>query len=173
MASGLDERLGHNEDSDFVQRVAIRYPATYSAAPTVRVRHHEGNKSRNRAKINEALLTSAERVLAESPAFAQELGEDAERRVSEIRSSYVEALAISGRTKEAAAYQRETATPVRQSVRLALRLQSRWPMLGPIYLARIRTRGGALRRRLRRAASDGQGEQRRAGRTDFRRSGHG
>jgi glycosyltransferase involved in cell wall biosynthesis len=98
---GLDEGMTHNEDSDFIQRVAIRCRAAYMAAPTVMVYHHATNKSRDRAAIYGALLTSSERVLRENPAFRTELGAVAEDRLRELRTKRAEALVLAGRFGEA------------------------------------------------------------------------
>ena len=97
----LDEQLRHNEDSDFLQRVAIRFRAAYCNTPTVRVHHHAGNKSSDRVEIYGALLRSAQRVLAENPAFRDELGRAADRRLRELRAKQVEALLGAGRYDEA------------------------------------------------------------------------
>src|SRR3989344_4558112 len=57
---GLDETLKFNEDSDFLQKVALRYKAAYSNVPTAKVFHHATNKSDNFVGIYKALLKSTE-----------------------------------------------------------------------------------------------------------------
>jgi len=125
---GLDERLRHNEDSDFIQRLAVRYRAAYCPTPTVKVYHHGGNKSLDRVGIYTALIRSAERVLNESPAFKAELGAAAERRMRELRTERVEALLLTGAFDEA---QRECAAAsgdMGALVRLATRMRSTMPL---------------------------------------------
>jgi glycosyltransferase involved in cell wall biosynthesis len=137
--AGLDESLRHNEDSDFIQRIAIHYKAAYCSSPTVKVYHHDENKSLNRVGIYGALSKSAERVLVENPTFKNELGEMASRRMRELKTKHVEALLIAGEFEEArnvAASSKEELTRV---VRLASRMRSTTPM-------KIRNRLVSLRR---------------------------
>jgi len=121
---GLDESLRYNEDSDFIQRVAVRHRSVYCDRPTVRVYHHEGQKSRNRAEIYGALLTSAERILAENPEFGRQLGRAAETRLHELRMERARALLLAGRFEEA----QETALHATPTVRLAVAMRSTAPL---------------------------------------------
>jgi len=98
---GMDERLKHNEDSDFLQRVAIHFHAAYSGVPTVKVFHHEGQKSSNRVAIYRALRGSAESILSENPEFHAALGDKAEKRIVQITSHLVESLVMAGNFREA------------------------------------------------------------------------
>jgi len=98
---GMNERLKHNEDSDFLQRVAIHFRAAYSGVPTVKVFHHEGKKSSNRAAIYSALLASAESILSENPEFHAALGDKAENRIVQITSHLVESLIMVGNFRDA------------------------------------------------------------------------
>lgn len=91
---GLDEELGHNEDYDFIQRVAICHRATYSDSPTVRVFHHASNKSANRAAGYRTLLRSVSNILRDHPAFAADLGSRAAHRQRELERKYVDALIL-------------------------------------------------------------------------------
>lgn len=99
--AGLDESLLHNEDSDFLQRVAVQFRAAYADRPTVRCFHHGGNKSRDRVAIYRSLLASAEKVLSEYPSFALTLGDAADRRLGELTSRLVESLILRGDLEEA------------------------------------------------------------------------
>lgn len=122
---GLDESLRHNEDSDFLQRLAIDHKAAYSSSPTVKVYHHAENKSRDRVAIYGALIQSAQRVLDENPKFRDELGDTAGIRLRELKTKQVEALVIAGRFQEARNLGGSDVSPL---VRLASRMRSRLPM---------------------------------------------
>lgn len=124
----LDESLRYNEDSDFVQRIAIAYPAVYSLVPTVRVHHHDENKSSDRVAITRALLKSAHSVLSQYPDFAQSLGPRAESRLRELDAKHVEALVLAARYTEAADYARGKPLPLPPLIRLALRTRSIVPI---------------------------------------------
>jgi glycosyltransferase involved in cell wall biosynthesis len=103
----LDESLQHNEDSDFIQRVAIRCKGAYVDLPSVRVLNHGERKSANRVAILQALLASAEKILKTNPEFARGLGERADRRLRQIRSQLLAALILAGRIPEARGVARE------------------------------------------------------------------
>lgn len=118
---GLDESLLHNEDSDFIQRMAVRHTATYCRSPTVRVYHHEGNKSLNRPAVYRALIASAAKVLAENPTFAAALGESAEQRLRKLETRYVESLILAGEYEEA----RNRIVPAKESLILRFALKTR------------------------------------------------
>lgn len=86
----------YNEDTDFLQKVAITYTAAYSDIPTAKVFQHGANKSSNRIAIGRALLKSYVGILEQYPVFAQSLGELADRRLDEVRDELAEAL-VAGR----------------------------------------------------------------------------
>jgi glycosyltransferase involved in cell wall biosynthesis len=96
-----DESLRYNEDSDFLQRVAISFRAAYLETPTAVVHYHEGNKSSNRVEINRALLKSAENILFAFPAFRKQLGPLALQRVAGIVADLAGELIIEKRFAEA------------------------------------------------------------------------
>lgn len=85
----LNTTLRYNEDSDFLQRVAITCPAAYSPTPTVRVYHHATNKSQNRVEIFKALLKSNEAILKNYPEFAQKLGPKAQERLNTLKLAII------------------------------------------------------------------------------------
>ena len=123
----FDESLGHNEDSDFVQRLAIRCKATYVDASSVRVFHHGGRKSDNRVAVEKAVLASTLKILATHPDFARSLGERADRRLRQIRASLVAQLILADQIAEARAAAREGAD-LGSITRLALVLGSPRPL---------------------------------------------
>jgi glycosyltransferase involved in cell wall biosynthesis len=133
---GLDEGLTHNEDSDFIQRLAIRCRAAYTEVPTVVVYHHATNKSRDRAAIYGALVRSAESVLVENPAFRSDLGEAAEARLRQLQSKQAEALLLAGRFEEAGRMVAKSSEPMPLTVRAAAKMRSALPLR-----ARARLRG--------------------------------
>lgn len=98
---GFDESLRHNEDSDFVQRLAIDAVAAYCDDPTVIVSIHSGSKSQNREEMARALLRSAQSVLLSRPEFSRRLGGRANARLAHLRSRLIEELLLSSQFDEA------------------------------------------------------------------------
>ena len=125
---GFDESLDHNEDSDFFQRVAITHVGTYSTTPTVRVHHHAGNKSIQRASVYAALLISAQRILAEYPTFATTLGGAADARTKELTRQYVDALVRAGDYDRAREVKAGASATIGWTSRAALRVRSPLPV---------------------------------------------
>jgi glycosyltransferase involved in cell wall biosynthesis len=142
----LDENLRNNEDSDFIQRVAVRYKAAYYDTPTVKVYHHGQNKSRDRVGIYSALVKSSERVLEENPAFRRELGKAADRRLRELRTKHVEALLAAGKFDQARAVEASAKEDVSRVVRLATSMRSTMPIKAQHRLRALRR---FVKRRLR------------------------
>jgi glycosyltransferase involved in cell wall biosynthesis len=95
-----DESLRYNEDSDFLQKVAISFHAAYLGTPTALVHYHDGNKSSNRLEINRALLKSAENLLKRYPAFREQLAELADKRLSGIVANVAAELILEKRYEE-------------------------------------------------------------------------
>lgn len=124
---GFDERLKHNEDSDFLQRVAICCRAAYTPMPSARVYHHRDNKSKNRVAIYRALFESTEAILDSFPEFRDSLGTVVEERVKEINIRLIEALVLSGQFEEAKSISANFRKELRTAVRLSLRLKSNIP----------------------------------------------
>lgn len=124
----LDETLKHNEDSDFVQRVAICCKAAYCDVPTVRVFHHATNKSGNRVALLRAVLKSAEKILVAYPEFALRLGALAGKRLSTIKGNLVEALIVAGDFVTAQEMAGAAGKEIRLSARLALWTGSPFPV---------------------------------------------
>lgn len=136
---GFDESLTHNEDSDFVQRLAIHCRAQYSSTPSVRVYHHGSNKSGNRVEIYRALLRSSENVLAEYPSFAMQLGSNADRRITQIKIKLAEALVCAGKTNEAIQISSPIKKSLSKSMRFALVMRSPYPLkIGKILGSSVR-----------------------------------
>jgi glycosyltransferase involved in cell wall biosynthesis len=122
------EDLKHNEDSDFLQRVAIHFKAAYSSLPTVRVFHHNENKSRDRVSMYRALLQSSEVILKEYPEFKNQMGLDAYKRIEEIKRNLLNALIFSNQFKEAREVSESLDGNVGMGARLSLWLRSGFPL---------------------------------------------
>lgn len=98
---GYDESSIYNEDTDFLQKVAIRFCAVYSEYPSVRVLNHSGGKSRNRVEIYKALLKSHVNSIRGNPQFYNKVGPFlVEKRIAEIRGTLVKVLFCAGKTDE-------------------------------------------------------------------------
>jgi glycosyltransferase involved in cell wall biosynthesis len=143
---GMDENLRHNEDSDFLQRVAIQHKAAYAQSPSVTVYHHDNRKSGNRVAIYRALLKSTENILRTYPAFTAALGSGAERRIEQIKLQLVEALILDGRFAEAGAEAQTVRQQLRFDLRAALLLSSALPVVFlRTILAMMRRLGSIMR----------------------------
>lgn len=124
----LDEGLRHNEDSDFVQRAAIRCKAAYCNIPTVKVCYHDTNKSANRVALLKAVLKSTEKILGENPEFARSLEDRAATRIARIKAALVEALILSNDFEEAGAIAGRIKEHLGVSARIALLSRSGIPI---------------------------------------------
>lgn len=89
---GFNELLHYNEDTDFLQKIAIECRAAYSDYPSASVRNHLGAKSRNRIEIYKALLEGSETILKNYPEFAFQLGSLSQKRLAEICGKLAEEL---------------------------------------------------------------------------------
>jgi glycosyltransferase involved in cell wall biosynthesis len=143
----MDVSLRHNEDSDFVQRVALRYRGAYVARPVVRCYHHGGNKSADRPRIYEALLQSTMEILDEFPDFARTLDARGDARVREVRVLLVEALIVAGRFDEAKALAAQIGRPLPVATRVAFGTRNSFPLRATRY------GGWALRSAFRRVGA--------------------
>ncbi len=124
----FDETARYNEDSDFLQRVAITFKAAYSPMPTARVFQHGGNKSSNQKEIYRALLKSYESILRDNPAFMIMLGPLASMRLDNLKTDLIEVLVEQGELAEARTVT-ETMSRVNTAVSLGLRFSSGLPFL--------------------------------------------
>jgi glycosyltransferase involved in cell wall biosynthesis len=134
---GMDVSLSHNEDSDFVQRVAIRLTGAYVSLPTVRCYHHLGNKSGDRPSIYYALIASNLRTLREFPEFACSVHNRADAKVRNLRVKLVEELSLAGRLDEARSVADEVDGRLPKTVRVALRTGMTQPLLARRFARRM------------------------------------
>jgi hypothetical protein len=133
---GMDEALRYNEDSDFLQRVAIAYQGTYVDFPSVRHYHHSENKSSDRLAISNALLTSATNVLDAFPSFAHQLGARADERLSELHVSRIEQLVVLGQFERARALAATSTTRLPAAVRLSIAMGRAAPVNARRFIRR-------------------------------------
>lgn len=98
------EDLRYNEDSEFLQRVAIEHRGVYSSGPSCWVRWHAGSKSRNSVEIQKAVLQVSLDILKSYPSFYSSFAKQADRRVKEIRGTLLRELVLQGRWSEAELY---------------------------------------------------------------------
>lgn len=141
---GMDVSLRHNEDSDFVQRVAIGHMGAYVDLPAVRIYHHAGNKSADRPSIYRALLASNTRILEEFPEFACMVGNHAEAKLHDLRVKLIEELVVAGRLDEARSVAQQVGGELPVMLRVALGVGMTWPLRALRYARRMG--GGALAR---------------------------
>ncbi len=114
----FDEGFRYNEDSEFLQRVAIEHSGVYSEKPSCWVRIHPEGKSRNRPEICQAVLHAYHKTMVSYPDFYHKYRELINRRVQKIRSDLFAELAMRGRYREAEPY----ATGIRKRILFCLKL---------------------------------------------------
>jgi glycosyltransferase involved in cell wall biosynthesis len=124
---GFDESLQFAEMCDFHQRLAVRCRGAFVDAPIVRVFQPHDRKPMDRAAFFHGLLASAEKLLAQEPAFAQRLGPRADERVEEIRERLLHCLILGGEMRAAQRLAHRMAPLRDRSQRVALALGSAWP----------------------------------------------
>ena len=127
-AGRLDETLLHNEDSDYLQRLAMHSRAAYSPLPTVRVYNHAGAKSRRRVEIYQALLRSSKRTLAQHPQFARDLGPAAAGRLDQIRAQLIDALILAGEYRSAQQVANDVSGRLRLPAAAAILIRRSFPL---------------------------------------------
>ncbi len=98
------EDLKWNEDSDFLQRVALEYQAVYSPMPSAWIRWHAGSKSKNKRELYKALLKSSLDVLQDYPDFYRSIQNLADQRLIQIQQLLFQELVLDGNWTEASLY---------------------------------------------------------------------
>lgn len=127
--NGFDTGLRYNEDSDFIQRMAINYKAAYCPEHTAIIYQHAGNKSSNELLLLEALLKSSERSL-QNESFSSVIGPAGKRRIDSVRIEYIENLLSNGSFNEVSKQLSKIYYGVPLGHRLSLLIRSRklWKM---------------------------------------------
>ncbi len=95
------EDLRHNEDSEFLQRVAIECTAVYAPEPASWVRWHSGSKSRNTLAINRAVLRSGRDILQAYPEFYARHREVIDKRTRDMEQALLRSLVLAAQWGEA------------------------------------------------------------------------
>jgi glycosyltransferase involved in cell wall biosynthesis len=95
------EDLRYNEDSEFLQRIAIECRGIYSANPGCWVRWHKGSKSRNFVEIHKAVLRASKDILESHPDFHRSHKKKLDWRIRQIEHLLFKELLIAGRWDEA------------------------------------------------------------------------
>jgi len=98
----FDESLRFNEDSDLTIRVALNYRGYYSNCPSLRIRKHRSQKSKNRWEITQALIRSYENIIRQYALVCRQLiGEPGvKRRMRDLYLEYAEACLMAERYQE-------------------------------------------------------------------------
>lgn len=99
------EDLRYNEDSEFLQRIAIECEGVYSPEPSCWVRWHAGSKSRNLIEINKAILQSNLDIISSYPSFYHCYKILIDHRIKKIKNDLFIELLLVGRMNEARRYQ--------------------------------------------------------------------
>ncbi|MBA4416361.1 MAG: hypothetical protein C0392_00395 [Syntrophus sp. (in: bacteria)] len=100
----FDETLLHNEDSEFLQRVAIEHKGKYSHEPGCWVMDHTGSKSRNKIAICKAILCANQKTLEAYPDFYRKYSSQIESRMSRAHKNIYVELMIAKHWHEAGTY---------------------------------------------------------------------
>jgi glycosyltransferase involved in cell wall biosynthesis len=100
------EDLRHNEDSEFLQRIAIECTAVYCPQPASWVRWHSGSKSRNTLEINRSVLRSARDLITAYPEFHALHRHAVDKRMRDMEQALFRSLVLAGQWEEAEAVAR-------------------------------------------------------------------
>jgi glycosyltransferase involved in cell wall biosynthesis len=120
------EDLRYNEDSDFLQKIALEHPAVYCPEPGCWIRDHAGSKSRNFIEINKAVLGSYHDIVRTYPDFYRRHARAIDRRIEQIRKSLYREVLKNGLYVDA---RQLAATPLEALV-ATLRLRGYYGRLG-------------------------------------------
>ena len=95
------EDLRYNEDSEFLQRVAIEYRGEYLPDPGSWVRWHSGSKSQNFLEINRAILRSCSDIIVSYPRFYTSYKAVVDKRMKSLQQALFASLTLTGHWTEA------------------------------------------------------------------------
>lgn len=134
---GFNENFKYNEDSDFLQRVAICFNATYCPSPTVKVYSHHGNKSKNRTEIYKVALISISDIEKEFPQFINSIINIHSARVLELKEKLVELLIIEKKYDQASEIYNNLKTRKKLIISFSLKIKSSLPLRLELALFRL------------------------------------
>jgi len=100
------EDLRYNEDSDFLQKIALECRGVYCDEPGSWVRSHPGSKSRNLLEINRAVFRSCHDILRDYPEFHRQHAAVVDERMEQLRQLLFQELMERGLYGEARTYAR-------------------------------------------------------------------
>jgi glycosyltransferase involved in cell wall biosynthesis len=100
----FDESMLFNEDSEFLERIAIENRCVYMPVPGAWVRIHEGSKSQDRIGINRAVLYASLKILAAYPTFYQSAPALFDGRIKQIKRQLFTEHMLDSQWEEAAKY---------------------------------------------------------------------
>lgn len=109
------EDLLYNEDSEFLQRIALEHKGVYSAQPGCWVRWHSNSKSRNVLEILKAVVRANQDAIDAYPIFYQAFKERIDARMKQARRQAAVEMLLAQRWTEVPEY----------SSSLFLRIQAR------------------------------------------------
>lgn len=98
------EELKLNEDSDFVQRIAIECKGIYSQEPDSWVRWHSESKSKNLLEIQKVVLETNRDIMRSYPQFYSRFRDQADKRILEIKEWLFNEFVLRGEWNEAGLY---------------------------------------------------------------------
>ena len=134
------EDLRYNEDSDFLQKVALESRCVYCDEPGSWVRSHPGSKSRNLFEIKRAVLRSCTDILHVYPDFYRQNAAAIDQRMEHLRRELFVDTIERGLYNEAKQYASKVSETIIASLRLgvAYRARRKWKSLLriPRYLLR-------------------------------------
>jgi glycosyltransferase involved in cell wall biosynthesis len=100
----FDESLLHNEDSGFLQCIAIEHQGVYCPDPGCWVRDHPGSKSRNKYEICKSVLSANQKILEMYPDFHCAYPSQIESRMNRVLKDIFVELMLEKHWQEAAMY---------------------------------------------------------------------
>jgi len=95
------EDLKYDEDSEFLQRIALEHGGAYEPKPGCWIRWHAGSKSRNALEIHRAVLIASQDIVADYPGFHERFRPLVDARLKRIQKDLFTELILAGRWNEA------------------------------------------------------------------------
>jgi glycosyltransferase involved in cell wall biosynthesis len=114
------EDLRYNEDSEFLQRIAIEEMGVYSDYPGCWVNFHAGSKSRNTLEIYRAVYRSALGICKDYPDFIESMGEVVAIYLAHLRYELFVNLMRNAKWDEAALYAQSSFQQIMVKLHIAL-----------------------------------------------------
>jgi glycosyltransferase involved in cell wall biosynthesis len=100
----FNENLKLNEDSEFLQRVAVEFKGSYSEEPDSWIRWHAGSKSRDLLEIQMVVLQSNLDIIKAYPDFYSRFRDQIDQRNAEIKDWLFNEFALRGEWSKASLF---------------------------------------------------------------------